>query len=278
MSTNPNTILHTSNKFKLTAPTAPPTAIGVALAYAWRTIRQYIRTPQLLVVNAVTSTMFLLVFRYVFGGAITTKGIPYANFLIPGLAALSGLFAGGVIGVAEDTESGFFDRLRSLPVPRWAVMLGRSLADTVLITWGTLITVLVGFGVGFRPSGGLGGFAAAMGLCILFASSVSWISIFLGLIAGTAQAAQGMQFAVFPLIFVSSAYVPVASMPAALRPFAENQPATAMVDSVRALVIGGDTQALFGESTGRLVMKAIFWSIVITLVFSGLAIRNFTRR
>jgi ABC-2 type transport system permease protein len=267
-----------NSTFALTAPASPPSAMGVALAYAWRTIRQYIRTPQLLVVNAVTSTMFLLVFRYVFVGAITTKGIPYANFLIPGLAALSGLFAGGVIGVAEDTESGFFDRLRSLPVPRWAVMLGRSLADTVLITWGTFITVLVGFGVGFRPSGGLGGFAAAMGLCILFASSVSWISIFLGLIAGTAQAAQGMQFAVFPLIFVSSAYVPVASMPAGLRPFAENQPATAMVDSVRALVIGGDTQALFGESASRLVLKAIFWSVIITLIFSGLAIRNFTRR
>ena len=98
-------------------PAHPPTVWATATTYAGRTVRQFVRTPQLLIVNAVTSTMFLLIFRFVFGGAITTE-VKYVNFLIPALAAVSGLFAGGAVGVAEDLESGLFDRLRSLPVPR----------------------------------------------------------------------------------------------------------------------------------------------------------------
>lgn len=262
----------------ITAPDSPPTAITAAATYAGRTLRQYIRTPQLIIVNSVTSVMFLLIFRFVFGGAINTNGIPYANFLIPSLAAVSGLFAGGVVGVAEDSESGFFDRLRSLPVPRAAVMLGRSLADTALITWGSVVTIVVGFAVGFRPKGNVGELLLALALCVLFASAFSWLQIFLGLVAGTAQAAQGLSFSVFPLIFVSSAYVPVASMPGWMQPIARQQPVTAMVDAVRALVIGGDTNAMFGSSTTVLVLKAVGWSFAITAVFAGLAIRIFNKR
>ena len=263
----------------ITPPDEAPSALTTATTYAGRTLRQYIRTPQLIVVNSVTSVMFLLIFRFVFGGAInTTGGIPYANFLIPSLAAVSGLFAGGVVGVAEDADSGFFDRLRSLPVPRAAIMLGRSLADTVLITWGSIVTIVVGFAVGFRPKGGAGELLLAFLLCVLFAAALSWLQIFLGLLAGTAQAAQGLSFSVFPLIFVSSAYVPVASMPGWMQPIARQQPVTSMVDAVRSLVIAGDTQALFGASQTTLVLKAIAWSVVITVVFGGLAIRSFTKR
>jgi ABC-2 type transport system permease protein len=262
----------------ISAPDAPPTAITTALTYAGRTLRQYIRTPQLIIVNSVTSIMFLLIFRYVFGGAINTDGIPYANFLIPSLAAVSGLFAGGVVGVAEDADSGFFDRLRSLPVPRSAIMVGRSLADTVLITWGSVVTIVVGFAVGFRPKGNGAELLLAFALCVAFAFALSWLQIMLGLVAGTAQAAQGLSFSVFPLIFVSSAYVPVASMPGWMQPIARHQPVTSMVDAVRALVIGGDSQALFGASQSELVLKAVAWSIGITLVFATLSIRNFARR
>ena len=121
-------------------PAHPPGAWATANTYAGRTIKQFMRTPQLLVVNALTSIMFLLIFRFVFGGAIQTGDVEYVDFLIPALAAVNGLFAGGAVGVAEDTESGLFDRLRSLPVPRWALLLGRSIADTALIMWGTLVT------------------------------------------------------------------------------------------------------------------------------------------
>jgi ABC-2 type transport system permease protein len=268
----------TEKTMRTVAPELAPTALTTAATYAGRTLRQYIRTPQLIIVNSVTSIMFLLIFRYVFGGAIQTESIPYANFLIPSLAAASGLFAGGVVGVAEDAESGFFDRLRSLPVPRAAIMLGRSLADTVLITWGTVVTIVVGFAVGFRPKGNLAELLLAFGLCILFAAAWSWLQIFLGLNAGTAQAAQGLSFSVFPLIFVSSAYVPVLSMPGWMQPIARHQPVTAMVDAVRALVIGGDTQAMFGTSQSTLVLKAVAWSVGIGVVFAGLSVRNFNRR
>jgi ABC transporter DrrB family efflux protein len=263
---------------RVTAPVRPPSAYATATTYAGRTVKQFMRTPQLLVVNAVTSVMFLLIFRFVFGGAIDTGGIEYVNFLIPALAAVSGLFAGGAVGVAEDADSGLFDRLRSLPVPRHAVLLGRSMADTTLISWGTVITLVVGFAVGFRVSGGFIGAIAALGLCVLFAAAFSWLQIFLGMVSSSAQAAQGISFAVFPLIFVSSAYVPVESMPGWLQPIAEHQPVTAMVGAVRALVLGGDTEALLGHSTSWFVVRSVIWSAVILVVFATLSTRRFTGR
>jgi ABC-2 type transport system permease protein len=265
-------------RFKVTAPESPPSAWATASTYAARTLRQFIRTPQLLVVGAVTSIMFLLIFRYVFGGAIGTGPVKYVDFLIPALAAVSGLFAGGLVGVAEDADSGLFDRLRSLPVPRLAILFGRSLADTALIMWGTFVSIVVGFAVGFRPHGGLLGGIAALALCVLFAAAFSWLGIFLGLVAGSAQAAQGLSFSVFPLIFVSSAYVPVESMPGWMQPIAENQPVTAMVGAVRALVLGGDTTALLGHSTTWFVVRSVVWAFVIAAVFATLSARRFSKR
>jgi ABC-2 type transport system permease protein len=272
-----NTAAVTSISSSIAAPARPPGVWATASAYAGRTIRQFIRTPQLLVVNALTSVMFLLIFRFVFGGAIQTGSIEYVDFLIPALASVSGLFAGGAVGVAEDVDSGLFDRLRSLPVPRPAVLLGRSIADTALNTWGTTITLIVGFAVGFRVHGGVLGALAALALCIVFAASFSWLMIFLGLVSGSAQAAQGTSFSVFPLIFVSSAYVPVESMPGWMQPIAENQPVTAMVGAVRALVLGGDTEALLGHSTTWFVVRSLLWSAVIFVVFATLAARRFAR-
>lgn len=258
-------------------PPSPPGVWTTASAYATRTILQFVRTPQLLVVSSITSIMFLLIFRFVFGGAIATGPVRYVDFLIPALAGVSGLFSGGAVGVAEDADSGLFDRLRSLPVPRGAVLLGRSLADTALIAWGTLVTVVVGFLVGFRVHGGVLGALAALGLCVLFGAAFSWLMVFLGLVAGSAQAAQGISFSVFPLIFVSSAYVPVESMPGWLQPVAEHQPVTAMVGAVRALVLGGDTEALLGHSTTWFVVRALAWTIGIGALFATLATRRFAR-
>jgi ABC-2 type transport system permease protein len=267
-----------SPTFTVTAPASPPSAWATASTYAARTLKQFIRTPQLLIVGAVTSIMFLLIFRYVFGGAIGTGPVKYVDFLIPALAAVSGLFGGGVVGVAEDADSGLFDRLKSLPVPRLAILFGRSLADTALIMWGTFVSIVVGFAVGFRPHGGLLSGLAALALCVLFAAAFSWLGIFLGLVAGSAQAAQGLSFAVFPLIFVSSAYVPVKSMPGWMQPVAENQPMTAMVGAVRALVLGGDTTAMLGHSTTWFVTRSVLWAFAIAIVFATLAGRRFSKR
>ncbi len=261
----------------LNAPNRPPSAWATATTYAGRTVKQFARTPQLLVVEAATSVMFLLIFRFVFGGAIQTGDIPYVDFLIPALAAVSGLFAGGAVGVAKDVESGLFDRLRSLPVPRPALLFGRSLADTALTMWGVVVTIVVGYIVGFRFHGGVDAAVAALALCVLFAVAFSWLQIFLGLLSGDAQAAQGLSFAVFPLVFVSSAYVPVETMPGWLQPIAENQPVTAMVGAIRALSLGGDTQAILGHSTSWFVVHSIVWSLVLIVVFGAVASRRFAR-
>ena len=184
--------------------------------------------------------MFLLIFRYVFGGAIGTGSVSYADFLIPGLAAAGAFFSGtgAAVGVAEDVDSGLFDRLRSLPVPRSAILLGRSIADTALVAWALFVTVAVGFLTGFRFHGSALDAVAAVALCLVFGAAFSWPFIYMGLVAGNAQAANGMAFMAFPLVFVSSAYVPVESMPGWMQPVAENQPVTMMVGAVRALSLG----------------------------------------
>jgi ABC-2 type transport system permease protein len=251
--------------------------VTASAAVAGRTLRQFWRTPQLIVVGALTSAMFLLIFRYVFGGVIDTGRVAYADFLIPAMAVTTGLFASGAVGVADDIESGLFDRLRSLPVPRSTTLLGRSLADTVLIAWGTLITIALGFATGFRFHGSAVDAIAAIGLCVLCGAAFTWPFIYMGLVSGSSQAAQGMSFMAFPFVFVSSAYVPVDSMPGWLQPVAEHQPVTAMVGAVRSLALGDDATALLGHSTTWFVVRAVAWVAVILAVFVPLASRRFAR-
>jgi len=263
---------------------APPergaTSAATAATVAGRTLRKFVRTPQLIVVGALTSAMFLLIFRYVFGGAIDTGTVSYVDFLIPGLAAAGALFSGmgAAVGVAEDLESGLFDRLRSLPVPRAAILLGRSLADTALVAWATVITVALGFATGFRLHGSIPAALLAFVLCLVYGAAFTWPFITMGLVAGTAQAAQGMSFLAFPIVFVSSAYVPVESMPSWLQPIAQHQPLTYMVGSVRALALGNDAEAVLGHSAGWFAVRALLWSAAIVAVFAPLATRTFARR
>ena len=171
-----------------------------ALAVARRTLRKFFRTPQLVVVGTVQGAMFLLIWRYVFGGAILAVDVPYVDFLVPGFVTSVMLFAGAstAAGVAEDLEQGFIDRLRSLPIPRMGVLAGRALADTTMLVWTLAVTTAVGFSVGFRLHGSLGAGLAAFGLCILFAFTFTCLFVTLGLFAGSAQAAQGMSLLVFP--------------------------------------------------------------------------------
>jgi ABC-2 type transport system permease protein len=259
------------------APARRARLAAATLTVAGRTLRQFWRTPQLLVVGALTSAMFLLIFRYVFGGAIDTGAVAYADYLIPAMAVGTGLLAGTIVGVAEDIDSGVVDRLRSLPIPRSATLLGRSLADTVLVAWNTAITVALGFATGFRFHGGVPAALGAFGLCVLFGAAFSWLLIYLGLLSGSAQAAQGVSFMVFPLVFVSSAYVPVASMPGWMQVFAENQPFTAMVGAVRGLTLGEQAEGLLGHPTAWFLGRALLWCVVIIAVFAPLATRRFAR-
>jgi ABC-2 type transport system permease protein len=250
------------------------------LAVATRTFRKFFRTPQLVVLSTVQGAMFLLIFRYVFGGAITAGHLAYVDFLVPGFVVTGVLFAGmgAATGVAEDLEQGFFDRLRSLPMARGSVIAGRALADAGVLAWSTAITAAIGFAVGFRlhatPSAAL----AAFGLCVLYGIAFVFVFIFMGLMAGNAQAAQGMSLLVFPLSFVSSAYVPVMTMPSWMRVVARNQPLTFMSDAVRGLADGARAHAAIGQSTSHCVVLSLVWVAAILAVFGPLSVARFGRR
>jgi ABC transporter DrrB family efflux protein len=269
----------------MTIATAPRPAFPGAgfvpstLAIARRTIAKFVRTPQLIVVGTIQGAMFLLIFRYVFGGAIGTDGLRYVDFLVPGYITTSVLFAGmgAAAGIAEDVEGGFFDRLRSLPIPRAAVLAGRALADTGLLAWTLAVTIAIGFAVGFRLHGDVASALAAFGLCVLYGFAFCWLFMTLGLVAGSAQAAQGMSLLVFPFTFVSSAYVPVATMPGWMQPFAEHQPITVMVDAVRCLTQGPRAEALLGHGAGYYMGASLLWCAALIAVFAPLAVARYRR-
>lgn len=251
---------------------APP--IGASLGtsvweVAQRTVRKYFRTPQLVVSNTIQSAMFLFIFRFVFGGAIDTDGIPYVDFLVPGFVTTTVLFVGAstAVGVAGDLEQGFVDRLRSLPIPRTSVLAGRAVADTGMLAWSLAVTIALGFAVGFRLHGSLTAGLAALALSLLFGFAFTWVFITIGLFAGNAQAAQGTSLLVFPFTFISSAYVPAESMPGWLRAFADHQPVTVTVDAVRGLSLG--------QPAGAEVVTSLLWCLGLVVVFGTLAAARF---
>ncbi len=249
------------------------------LQIAGRTVRKFVRTPQLVVLGTIQGVLFLLIFRYVFGGAIEIPGIRYVDFLVPGFVTTGVLF--GVMdaapAVATDLEQGFVDRLRSLPIPRSAFLTGRAVADTAVLTYSLVLMTATGFAVGFRIHGTVPEALAAFGLCVLFGFAFLWVFIGLGLFAGSAEAAQGMAFLVFPLSFISSAYVPVESMPGWMQAFAEHQPLTYMVDAVRALTQGSAAEALLGHSASFYVTRSLLWTAAIVVVFAPLAVARYRR-
>ena len=249
------------------------------LVIAKRSSLKFLRTPQLVVVGTLQGAMFLLIFRYVFGGAISGGGLSYVNFLVPGFITAGVLFSGmgSAAGVAEDLQQGFIDRLRSLPIPRASVLTGRVLADMGVLVWSTIISVAIGFAVGFRLHGSIPEALGAFALCIAFGFAFDWLFIVLGLISGTPQAAQGIGFMVFPFTFVSSAYVPVSSMPGWMQSFAANQPITMMVDAVRTLTQGAAAEAALGHPASYFVVRSLLWTAGMIAVFAPLAVARFRR-
>jgi ABC transporter DrrB family efflux protein len=246
---------------------------------AKRAVLKFVRSPQLMILGTIQGALFLLIFRYVFGGAINTPGIAYVDFVVPGF------ITGGVMfnamytaaGMAEDRQGGFISRLRSLPIPRSAVLIGRALADSGIQIWGLAITVAIGFAVGFRLHDTWPEALAAVGLLILYSFAFEWLFLLIGMLAGSAQAAQGLGLLVFPFTFISSAYVPVSTMPSWLQGFAENQPVTAMIDSVRTLTEGAPAEALLGHPAAYFVLRALLWSLALVAVFAPVAVWRYRR-
>jgi len=268
----------------MTALAATPNHRAPALATSWlmvtrRALLRFVRTPQLIVLYTIQMSLFFLIYRYLFGGAIRGVGIPFVDYLAPGFITTGVLFTGigTSVEMAQDLEQGFVDRLRSLPIPRSSVLAGRAIADTAILTWSLGVTTAIAFAVGFRLHGSALDGLAAFGLVIAFGFVFEWLFVTLGMFAGNGQAAQGMGMIVFPFAFISSAYVPVSTMPGWLQVFAKHQPLTYMVDAVRSLTLGPDADKLLGHSTPYFLIRATLWSAAILAVAVPLAIAKFRR-
>jgi ABC-2 type transport system permease protein len=257
------------------APNQGASFLAAANQVYGRTIKKFVRTPALIIAGTAQGVLFLLIFRYVFGGAVShTGGLSYVDFLVPGFVVTGVLFQGmgASSGVAADLQGGLFDRLRSLPIRLMSIVTGRVSADTVLVAWGAFVMTVIGFAVGFRLGGTVAQGLAAFGLTIVFGFAFVWLFIFMGLVAGSPQAAQGLSFLVFPLSFVSSAYVPVSTMPGWMQGFANNQPLTQMINSVRLLTGGPEAQALLGHPLSHYLVPALLWSVGLVVVFAPRAV------
>jgi ABC-2 type transport system permease protein len=256
--------------------------VTASLQSAKRTVLQFFRTPQLLMLGTVQGALFLFMFRYIFGGAINPgNGIDYVDFLVPGFLATGILWLGmpAATGVAEDAAAGVHDRLRSLPIPRASVMFGRSLADMTLTTWGLFVTTVLAFIVGFRLNADVAEVALAAVLLVVMAYCFMWVFITIGLTSKSAQAATGTcTLLIVPLAFVSAAYVPADSLPGWMQPVANHQPFTVFSNALRSLTLGGADAVGLGHSTAYWVGLSLAWCVGIYLVFSTIAVYRFARR
>jgi ABC transporter DrrB family efflux protein len=253
-------------------PAGLASAISDALVLTERNLIGYVRIPQALFFSTVQPVMFVLLFRYVFGGAIATPGMSYVDYLMPGIFVQTVMF-GAVstsIGLAEDLQKGLVERFRSLPMASSAVLAGRTTADACRNVFVLVLITIVGFLVGFRVHTDALAYLAAFGLMLLFAYALSWGFAIIGLSAPNSETAQLMSFPVlFPLVFASTAFVPAQTMPSWLQPFAEHQPVSVVVNAVRALTQGGPT--------ARWVIPAILWSVGLLVVLMPLAVRRYRR-
>lgn len=235
-----------------------------------RDILKYLRLPQLLVFNAVLNVVLLLLFNYVFGGAINTGGLKYIQYFLPGFLVQTVVFGSTQtsVGIAEDLSKGLIDRFRSLPMARSAFLVGRVLADAVRYTILIALMIVVGSVIGFRFDNGISSILAGIALILLFGIALTWVGVFIGISVKDVETAQVAGFVwVFPLVFASSLYVPIDTMPSWLQVFAEFNPVTPMVDTTRAL--------LLGTSISSSLWKILIWDVVIITIFLTLSLRRY---
>ena len=267
----------TTTTFPVTVPAAAERsrlvkAASDTMAITWRNLLMLRRVPQLLVFSTIQPVLFVLMFRYVFGGAIRVPGVRYVDYLMPGIFAQTVAF-GSIntgVGLAQDLGTGLIERFRSLPMARSAVLAGRTAADVVRNVLVVTLMVSVGFIVGFRVHTNAIALLGAVGLMLLFGFALSWLFALIGLATANPESAQAAAFPLLaPLVFASSAFVPLKSMPGWLQVFAAHQPVTITVDAVRALVLGGPTL--------RPVLEMMAWAVALVAVFAPLAVARYRR-
>ena len=264
----------------LTPETAAPSVGGRRLAYAVsdalvvtkRNLLRYVRIPTLLVFSTIQPVMFVLLFAYVFGGAINAGPVSYRDFLMPGIFVQTVVFGSTQtgVGLADDLSRGMIERFRSLPMARSAVLAGRTASDTVRNLFVVLLMTLIGTLIGFRFHAGLLAAVAGLGLAVLFGLAFSWISALIGLTVRDVESAQAAGFVwIFPLTFASSAFVRVETMPGWLQAWAKVNPVSVTVDSIRALVLGWPVAPH--------LWKSLAWIAGILLVFVPLSVNRYRK-
>jgi ABC transporter DrrB family efflux protein len=240
---------------------------------AARQLRKILRRPMYVVYLFVQPVIFVLLFRYVFGGAINTGRVSYVDYLMPGIIAMTAIFGSLTtgLGLTEDMAAGVVDRFRSLPIARSAVLIGRTAADLSTNFVSLIVMLLIGVAVGFRPTQPIYEVVLAFALVLGFAYVFSWISAFVGISVRNPETAQSVGFIwVFPLVFASSAFVPTAHMPGAVRAFADVNPVTLVVNAARALTIG------HGNALTP-ALETLAWLAALLLIFVPLSVRAFRR-
>jgi ABC-2 type transport system permease protein/oleandomycin transport system permease protein len=248
-------------------------AFSDTIVVAKRNLMHIPRIPMMLLDVTIQPIIFVVLFRFVFGGAVNTGDVSYVNFLMPGIFVQTLIFACMTtgVGMAEDLHRGLIDRFRSLPMARSAVLAGRTIADLAQSVLGLVVMLSVGMLVGFRPQGGAVNFIAAIALMLLCSFAFCWIGVTLGLVASTAETVQAVGFVlIFPLTFASSAFVPTESMPGWLQVFTKHQPVTLIVNAVRSLFLDRP----FGTD-GWL---AVAWLVGILVVFAPISVTIYRKK
>lgn len=258
---------------EVVSPGTPVRAIRDTVIITRRNLIRYRRVPSLLIFSTIQPIIFLVLFTYVFGGALKGVGAKYINFLIPGILIQTVTFGCTQtgVGLADDLQKGMMDRFRSLPMARSAVLAGRTVSDSIRNFFVVLLMISVGYAIGFRFEVGVGAAIACVLIAVSFGFALTWISALVGLYARDAESAGVLQFIwIFPLTFASSAFVPIASMPGWLQAFAKVNPISNAVLCLRALTNGGPT--------ARYLIYTAVWIFLTLAIAAPQAVRSFRNR
>ena len=269
----------------MTTTTAPARGDGMGKAVSdgllvgWRNLKRIPRIPELAIFAILQSIMFVLLFAFVFGGAIPIPGGgDYKVFLMPGIFAQTIVFAAATtaIGMTDDVNKGIIDRFRSLPMARSAVLTGRTFSDVVYNLGILIVLMLTGFAVGWRVDTGIGSLLAGVGLLLLFAYAMAWLGVWLGLNVPTVEVGQQVVFTVlFPITFVSNVFVPPQTLPSWLQTFAEWNPTSTLTAGLRELWGNPNPAASTSLAAQEPVLVTLIWVVVIIAIFAPLGVRRY---
>ena len=263
-------------------PVAPPNVVKASMTVVWRNLIHIKRMPEMLLDVTVQSVMFVLLFAYVFGGSINVAGSNYKEFLLPGIMVQTMVFSSAIVamGLTNDLQKGIVDRLKSLPISRSSVLVGRSISSLIHSSIGIAVMGVTGLLIGWRIRNGLVDAAIAFLLLLLFGFAMIWLGIWVGSLMRTVEAVQGFMFTVmFPLTFVANTFAPTEDMPSWLRLIAEWNPVSALTQACRELWGNGlPAPADAAWPLQHPILVAVGWSVLLTAIFAPLALSAFRRR